>query len=110
MDNEVIQFVGVSDLEPAEQAIVNKLASEYYEKFKRGVQNMASLKVHVKTYENEGKKKKYSINTMLVAPGTNYSSDKAADWDLARALHMSFNDIEKQIVHNLHNDTTRPDA
>lgn len=108
MNTEVIQFVGVAELQPVEQAAVNKLSTEYYEKFKRSINNMASLKVHVKTHDVEGKKKKYSIHTTLIGPGIHFNSDKAADWDLNRALHMSFHDIEQQIVHSLHTDRTRP--
>jgi len=108
MEHEVIQFVGVADLQPEEQAIVNKLSTEYYEKLKRMVNNLASLKVHIKTLNDEGKKKLYDIHTQLQAPTVSFNSTKAQDWDLARTLHKSFQDLEHQINHKLHADETRP--
>ncbi len=109
MEHEVIQFVGVKELEPSEQAIVNKLSSEYYDKLKRTINNIASLKVHVKVMSDEGKRKKYHMHTQLLAPTKTYTSTKATDWDLARVLHKSFQDLEHQLSHHLHTDRTRPD-
>ena len=104
MKTEVIQFVGVNKLEALEQDVVNKLTTEYYEKLKRSLNNLTSLIVHVKTYDVEGSKKKFSIHTRVTAPGQNFESTKAQDWDLARTLHKSFQDLENQIRHHMHSD------
>ncbi len=101
---EPIQIVGIKELDEPEKDIVNKLANEYFLKFKRELQNFTSLVVHIKCYNKDGKKKKYSINARIISPTRMFESTKAADWDLARTLHKSFKDLEREIQHRLHTD------
>ena len=103
MENEIIQFIGVNELEDADQAVVNKLSTEYYEKIKRSLNNLTSMTVHIKTYKDEGGNRlKYSMHTKVIAPTHIFDSEKTSDWDLARALHKTFKDLESQIEHKLH--------
>ncbi len=106
---EVIKFVGVSSLPAAEQATVQTLSTENYEKIKRDLRNIANMTVHIKCYEKEGGRKKYSMHVRVSAPTFVFESCKADDWDLPRALHKAFNDIRSQIRHRMHSDSTRPD-
>lgn len=108
MEKEVIQFIGVKELSPEEQAIVNTLSTEYYQKIKRSLKNLTSLAVHVKTYKKEGSKKKYSINIRAIAPTKIIESKMAADWDLARTLHKAFKNIEHEIEHKLKVSSQKP--
>jgi len=108
--NEVIQFVGVSDLKVDEQQTVQTLSEEYYDKIKRQLNNVTNMTVHVKCYDTTGARKKYSINVKVAAPTIIFSSDRADDWELPRALHEGFQSIQNQITHKLHTDTTRPDG
>lgn len=108
-EQEVIQFVGVSELDAAEQAIVNSLVTENYEKIKRKLHNIVNMTVHVKCYQKEGNRKKYSLNIKVSAPTKTFDSNMADDWELPRALHKAFDNITHQIEHRLHSDTTRPD-
>lgn len=101
---EIIQFVGVHDLDTEEQLEVNKLATEYYEKLKRQIKNILGLKVHIKTYEKEGARKKYTIHLQTRSPTFSFESTKAADFELARALHKAFQDLQHQIQHQKHSD------
>ncbi|MBW2973455.1 hypothetical protein KY346_03625 [Candidatus Woesearchaeota archaeon] len=103
--HEIIQFIGVKDLEPMEQETVQRLTTENYEKIKRDLKNMTDMKVHVKTYKKEGTKKKYSIHILVSFPGKAIESCRAHDFELPRALHKAFNDIKEQIHHKLHTDT-----
>ncbi len=110
--HEMIQFVGVSELAPEEQALVNKLSTEQYEKIKRMIPNLEQMTVHIKQYENDdqAKKKKYSLHVRIKIPSTSIiESCKSHDFDLARALHKSFDDIRVQIEHKFHTGT-RPKA
>jgi len=108
--HEIIQFVGVHDLDPDEQMLVNKIATENYEKIKRELHNVTNMVVHIKCYEKEGGKKKYSLHVRAIYPSRVIESCKSHDFDLARALHKSFDDIKEQIKHHFHSDRTRPDA
>ena len=62
---EEIQYIGVNELDDNEKEVVDKLSAEYYDKIKRELKNITSLKIHIKTYQTAGgvaKKKKFSIN------------------------------------------------
>lgn len=108
---EIIQFVGVHDLDPAEQATVSRLATQTYEKLQHFAENIQGMTVHIKCYASEGKKKKYSIHVRLNVPSKAViESCKSHDFDLARALHKSFDDILTQTKHKFHSDTTRQKA
>ena len=108
-EKEVIQFIGVSDLSAEEQATINTLTTENYEKIKRDLKNITNMTIHVKCYEKEGGRKKYSMHVKVVAPTKEFNSSHADDWELPRALHKAFNDIRSQIQHRVHSDVGRPD-
>ncbi len=101
--NEQIQFVGVSKLEPEEQMLISKLSTENYQKIKRMLKNVTNMTVHVKCYDKEGSKKKFSLHVRVAIPTMKViESCKSHDFDLARALHKAFNDIRTQISHRFH--------
>jgi hypothetical protein len=96
---EVIQYVGLNELNEVEIPMVNTLATEYYEKIKRALHNETSIKVHIKTHSKSGSRPKYSIHVQAKAPTRLFESTKAVDYDLARCLHKAFKDIEREIEH-----------
>ena len=104
MDQEIIQFIGVKDLDEPEQALVNKLATEHHAKIKRALRNITSLVVHIKQYSKTGKEHKYSIHVRAIAP-TRIFESTASEWDLAKSLHKAFNEIEHEIQHKLKTDS-----
>jgi len=106
---EVIQFVGVNCLSAEEQEVIQRLTTENYEKIKRDLRNITNMTVHVKCYEKEGNRKKYSMHVKVIAPTKEFNSSKADDWELPRALHKAFNDIRSQIQHRMHTDVGRPE-
>lgn len=108
MVEEVIQFIGVRELEPEEQQVVSNLSTEYYGKLKRAVKNFTSLAVHVKTHNKGGEKKKFSVHIRLIAPTHIIESRKAADWDLARTMHKAFKNLENEVKDKLHTDDQKP--
>ena len=110
MEQEIIQFIGLKELEPMEQETVQRLTTENYQKIKRDLKNITSLKVHIKTYKKEGEQKKFSIHLMAAFPGKAIESNMSHDFELPRALHKAFNDIREQIHHKLHTDTNREKA
>jgi len=108
-EKEVIQFTGVSDLSAEDQAIVHTITTEHYEKIKRDLHNLTNMTVHVKCYEKDGNRKKYSLNVKVMAPTKEFNSSNADDWELSKALHEAFINIRNQIQHRLHSNTSRPD-
>ncbi len=98
---EQIKIIGIKDLDEKEVKTINRLAKEYYSKIQRAVKNITSILMHVKSYEKIGNRKKYSVSLKVVAPTRTFDS-KAIDWELAKALHMAFNKVEKMIEHRFH--------
>jgi len=105
---ELIQCIGIDELDEQEKVIVNKLANEYFQKYVRILNNATNLQIHIKTYDDDGKQRKFSIHAKVVAPTVIFTSTKASDWDLARTLHKAFKDLENQIEHKLHTSDQRP--
>ncbi len=110
MHEDIIEFVGLKDLDDSEKEVLNTLSTEYYQKLKTALNNVTSLVVHIKKYKKEGTRHKYSIHIRLIAPTRAFESTKAVDWDFARTLHKSFKNLENQIKHKLHSDEQRPKA
>jgi hypothetical protein len=107
--HEIIQFVGVNELAPEEQELVSRLSTESYQKFTRLMKKIEQMVVHIKTYENEGQKKKFALHIRVKAPTSAIiESCKSHDFDLARALHKAFDDIRVQIEHKFHH-ASRPE-
>ena len=108
--HEVIQYVGVTALEPDEQDTVQSLTQEYYEKIKRELHGLTDLVVHVQAsgvVEGKSKRKRYSLHIRTLAPGHQFESSKSDDYELPRAVHKSFEEILAQIVHKMRTDVTR---
>ncbi len=101
---DTISYVGLKDLEEADQEIIMRLAEENFPKIQRLVKNKVELIIDVKRYHKEGHTAKWSIHVKASTPGHVFDSTKAADWDLARTMHKAFDDIKKQIAHRLHSD------
>ncbi len=98
---EKIKIIGIKELDDKEVKTVNRLAKEYYNKIQRAIKNITSIVMHVKTYNVTGKRKQYEINVKVMAPTKSFDS-KATDWELAKALHMAFNKVERMIEHRFH--------
>ena len=98
---EQIKIIGIKELDDNEVETVNRLAKEYYNKIQRAIKNITSLVIHVKTYNITGKRKQYEINVKVIAPTRTFDS-KAVEWELAKALHVAFNKVERMIEHRFH--------
>lgn len=101
-ESDMIQFVGLKDLEPMEQELVQRISTENFEKIKRMLSNITKLKIQIKTHKKQGKRKKYSIHLQARVPGGPLDVDKSQDYDLARAIHKGFADIKGMIEHRIH--------
>ncbi len=101
-ESDMLQFVGMKDLEPMEQELVQRISTENFEKIKRMMKNITKVKVQIKTHKRDGKRKKYSIHLQARAPGGPLDVDRAQDFDLARAIHKGFSDLKGRIEHRMH--------
>ncbi len=101
-ESDMLQFVGLKTLKPMEQELVQRVSTENFEKIKRMLHNITKVKVQIKTYEKDGKRKKYSIHLQARAPGGPLDVDKAQGFDLARTIHKGFADLKGLIEHRIH--------
>lgn len=94
-----IQYVGLEklDIDDFTKKWAQKIASYYAEKISFLVKNEFSMVVHIKEYKKSGKSHKFSIHARVSFPGGTVSSGKSHDWDLRRALHKSFRDLEHRL-------------
>lgn len=98
MDEDMIQFIGLKDVEPVEQDMVKALTTEYFQKIKLGLKNLVKLVVHIKKINKGGKQSQFFIKVRAEAP-TDIIESEQDDWDLARVLHKVFKNTERQIEH-----------
>ena len=96
-----IEIINIENLNGKERKIATKLSNEYYSKIQRLIKTPLSLRIHIKEYEKEGKRKKYSINIEAVGSGKEFDSS-SWDWDFARAIHKAMIKIENEIEHRFH--------
>lgn len=101
---EPIQIIGIKDLDDMEVDAVNRTANRYFAKIQREIKKIRSISIHIKSYDKEGRQRKYSVHVKLIAPTKIFVSTKSNDWNLEIALHKSFKDLERQIQHRLHTD------
>jgi len=97
---EKIKIKGDGLLNNDEKELLNKLLNEYASKIERELKK-SSLELHIKVYDREGQRKKFSLNLRALSPaGVIEASD--ADWDFARTLHKTFNKLMNEIEHQFH--------
>ncbi|MBS3113408.1 hypothetical protein J4418_04975 [Candidatus Woesearchaeota archaeon] len=104
---EVIQYIGMDDLDEDQKRLLEKISEEYYDKIKRRLHNETSLSIHLKCYNKTGSRCKYSIHAKAVAPTRIFVSTKVAEWDFAKALHMALKDLESIIQKDLKQDGSK---
>ncbi|MEK6741655.1 MAG: hypothetical protein AABX91_03270 [Nanoarchaeota archaeon] len=98
---EQIQVKGIESLDEKEKKIADKLFGEYFTKLQRKIKNTLSLKIYVKEYNKEGKRKKYSINAEAVSSGKTFKAN-SHEWDFATTIHQVFEKILTQVEHEFH--------
>ncbi|MBW3017989.1 hypothetical protein KY325_02420 [Candidatus Woesearchaeota archaeon] len=98
----IIQYYGLKKLSNIEQANVEKICTDYHRKIQRSLGKDTSIKVHLKTHE-EGGKRKFSVILTVVAADRSFSSH-LADWDLSRVLHKTFKYLNREVLRRKRTD------
>jgi ribosome-associated translation inhibitor RaiA len=93
-DRNLIEFVGLDDENNFERHSAFDAAARTYFKIKRIVNNEETLKVHIKTH-NEGGKKKYTAKSKIKVPGI-FLEGSATEWAFAKAVQESLKKLERQ--------------
>ena len=98
---ESVQIVGSEQLDKSEKEDIKRIANEYFTKIQRQLKNIESIIIHVKEYNKEGNRKKFSLHIRAIAPTRIFEAD-AFDWELHKAIHKAFEKLETELEHHLH--------
>ena len=95
-----INFVGIRKLDDFEISLLEDLTGKFYSKVNRRFEDIM-LTLDIKKYNATGKRKKYSIHLRADHPDINNRvlSAKHFDWDLATALHKTFDSLLSEMDH-----------
>ncbi len=110
-----IQFIGLSDVKLAvsEKESFQKVASNESFKLQRLVHNDFKLIIHLKSYDKDGARQKFSVTMRLDYPGRLVEAT-AVDWDVITALRKAFdgtkNEIQKMLRKTQGRRTARLDG
>jgi ribosome-associated translation inhibitor RaiA len=97
---EIIQYIGVGDLQPGEREVLNSVVEGELDKLKRKHPNDSiNGSLQVKVYNKEGDRKKYSMHLKLQFSKFLIDSSNHDDWDLPTALHKAFESVHNQLQH-----------
>ena len=98
---ELIQIVGLEQLEKSEKDDIKRLVNEHFTKIQRHLKNIEGIVLNIKEYNKEGKRKKFSLHLRAIAPIHIFEAD-AVDWDLRRTVHKVFEKLENELEHHFH--------
>ena len=94
----VIHASGTGMLSDEEKKKVNELLERYHQKIQRHFDEAVFLELHVKEYNIEGTRKKYSLHVRLHGTKGRLEAD-AHDWELARTVHKVMKKLLEEIEH-----------
>lgn len=93
-DNFTIKFVGLekTKLNPEQKEELYRIAYQEALKLGRGIDFNFDLYLHVKEYQKDSKKQRYSVNLKLLSPKKIMVSDKSkkGSWKVEQAVRESF--------------------
>ncbi len=102
---ERLTFIGLRSLDAIEIALLKDIAEKEFGKILRDFRE-SSLIIRIKPYGTEGARKKYSVHARIESPAIVMTA-RHADWDLARCLHRTFDNIKSEIGHKFKKNVTR---
>jgi len=103
MTLELVDF----DIVPIEhQEKIKEILDKEFEAVKKLLPKVEGIRVHFKSYNNEGGRKKFSLNIFVDQPGKPIIVDKnVIDWDPIIALNKGIEklrfELEKETQHSL---------
>ena len=98
---EPIQIIGGEQLDKTEKEDIKRIANEYFTKIQRQLKNIESLIIHIKEYNKQGTRKKFSLHIRAIAPTRIFEAD-AVEWELHKALYKAFEKLETELEHHFH--------
>lgn len=93
-----IRFVGLNNLKllPHQKYSLRKIAANEAFKLQRQIRKDFQLTMHLKAYEKEGGRQKFSVNLRIEFPGQMIASSQE-DWTLETAVRKTFNNAKNKV-------------
>ena len=99
-----IRYTGLNDLSPSNQMYLQKYADRHIKNILRKTKMATSLRILVKSYDNEGTRRKYVIDVTTVLPEKKNFRAEKDDYQFEVAVKKVFDALEFEIGHKLHSD------
>jgi len=102
-----IKFIGLNEvkLKPYQKYNIKKITANEAFKIQRQVHNEFFLNIHLKEYEKDGNRQKYSVNLRVEFPGQIITSTQE-DWDVETALRKTFNNAKNKLKKKFRGDSS----
>ena len=91
-----IQAIGFPELDEMDYAYADQRLGELYDKAQKLVNNTVLLTFHLKTHNDSGLRKKYSINAHLSIPGQEFTA-KQVGWKFRLVFQDTIKTLENEI-------------
>ncbi|MFQ6076746.1 MAG: CBS domain-containing protein [Candidatus Bathyarchaeia archaeon] len=92
-----IEVIGIDEEPEHLQMTVLSKVNNLAEKLSKMAKKLHYLRVKIKTYQESGKRKKYSIRTSLRC-SEDYYATKSSGWNPLKALNNCLNKVEKRFI------------
>ncbi len=91
-----VELKGWSDLQLAEdvQHRVDTVIARASESLVHSAPEDAKLVLHIKAFDTDGERKRYSLNLRLEHPGKPFVIEDTIDWDVVSVLHQAFDSLQ----------------
>ena len=107
VEKQNVQFVGLKELEPADQEQVKKIVHDRFLNLERELKHIKGLKVHFKKHDKGGRPK-FSVHIMIEANTGPIEVNKLyspVQWNPVAAVHMLMDKAKVEIIHKYKTNT-----
>jgi len=108
VERQNVQFVGLNDLDPADQKRIKEIIYAEFVILERELKNIKGLKIHFKEY-SKGGRNKYSVQMTIEAqtgPITVNKMSSPVQWDPVAITHKLIEKARQEIIHKYKTDTS----
>lgn len=99
--NKEVEITGFDLLNESEKKDAVMIVEEGFKKLKKKLKEASRLKIRIKVYSPEGKKRKFSLDLELFFGSSHFKAD-SVEWDFAKAVHKGLEKLNTQVEHKFH--------
>ena len=93
-----VQTVGFDQLSKEDMSHFESLFNNHFKKIQRKIKDAETFVFHLKEYEKEGKRMKFSLHSRIIW-GNKMIEANAFDWEFNKTVNKVFNKLEQEIEH-----------